>query len=166
MRFLRSLQGLASCFGICAINHLEETLAKLEDFVRSDVFKKSVGLFSIFKDRSDHEVEKIKSALILCYGFVAARAPRELLLSRVEADILRNISQYFSTKVLGIKVETKVQCGALSLLCSLLCPALSTSGLGARGWELGIFLILSPRQQAKLAQRNSVLLVFFCLFLV
>uniref|UniRef100_A0A8C3Q2H5 Maestro heat like repeat family member 1 n=1 Tax=Chrysolophus pictus TaxID=9089 RepID=A0A8C3Q2H5_CHRPC len=100
-------EGLASCFGICAINHLEETLAKLEDFVRSDVFKKSVGLFSIFKDRSDHEVEKIKSALILCYGFVAVHAPRELLLSRLEADILKNISQYFSTKVLGIKVETK-----------------------------------------------------------
>lgn len=55
------------------------------------------------QDRSDHEVEKIKSALILCYGFVAAHAPRELLLSRVEADILRNISQYFSTKV-GIGV--------------------------------------------------------------
>lgn len=36
---------------MCAINHLEETLAKLEDFVRSDVFKKSVGLFSIFKVR-------------------------------------------------------------------------------------------------------------------
>lgn len=51
MCFLRFLQGLASCFGICAINHLEETLAKLEDFVRSDVFKKSVGLFSIFKVR-------------------------------------------------------------------------------------------------------------------
>uniref|UniRef100_A0A803XNT1 Maestro heat like repeat family member 1 n=1 Tax=Meleagris gallopavo TaxID=9103 RepID=A0A803XNT1_MELGA len=97
-------EGLASCFGICAINHLEETLAKLEDFVRSDVFKKSVGLFSIFKDRSDHEVEKIKGALILCYGFVAARAPRELLLSRVEADILRNISQYFSTKDLTLKL--------------------------------------------------------------
>uniref|UniRef100_A0A8C2T7A6 Maestro heat like repeat family member 1 n=1 Tax=Coturnix japonica TaxID=93934 RepID=A0A8C2T7A6_COTJA len=97
-------EGLASCFGICAINHLEETLAKLEDFVRSDVFKKSVGLFSIFKDRSDHEVEKIKSALILCYGFVASHAPRELLLSRVEADILRNISQYFSTKDLTLKL--------------------------------------------------------------
>ncbi|NXA57418.1 MROH1 protein, partial [Nothocercus julius] len=45
-------EGLASCFGICAINHLEETLAKLEDFVRSDIFKKSVGLFSIFKVRA------------------------------------------------------------------------------------------------------------------
>lgn len=52
MCFLCLLQGLASCFGICAINHLEETLAKLEDFVRSDVFKKSVGLFSIFKVRA------------------------------------------------------------------------------------------------------------------
>uniref|UniRef100_A0A663N6J6 Maestro heat like repeat family member 1 n=1 Tax=Athene cunicularia TaxID=194338 RepID=A0A663N6J6_ATHCN len=100
-------EGLASCFGICAINHLEETLAKLEDFVRSDVFKKSVGLFSIFKDRSDNEVEKIKSTLILCYGYVAVYAPKELVLSRIEADILKNIFQYFNTKVLGIKVETK-----------------------------------------------------------
>ncbi|XP_064010558.1 maestro heat-like repeat-containing protein family member 1 isoform X2 [Pogoniulus pusillus] len=100
-------EGLASCFGICAINHLEETLAKLEEFVRSDVFKKSVGLFSIFKDRSDGDVERIKSSLILCYGYVAACAPKELLLPRVEADILKNIFQYFNTKVLGIKVETK-----------------------------------------------------------
>uniref|UniRef100_A0A8B9RRX3 Maestro heat-like repeat family member 1 n=1 Tax=Accipiter nisus TaxID=211598 RepID=A0A8B9RRX3_9AVES len=107
MCFRCFLQGLASCFGICAINHLEETLAKLEDFVRSDVFKKSVGLFSIFKDRSDNEVEKVKSTLILCYGYVAMYAPKELVLSRIEADILKNIFQYFNTKVLGIKVETK-----------------------------------------------------------
>ncbi|KAK2512477.1 hypothetical protein Q9233_016229 [Columba guinea] len=100
-------EGLASCFGICAINHLEETLAKLEDFVKSDVFKKSVGLFSIFKDRSDNEVEKIKSTLILCYGYVAMYAPKELVLARIETDILKNIFQYFNTKVLGIKVETK-----------------------------------------------------------
>ncbi|KAM6318671.1 maestro heat-like repeat-containing protein family member 1 [Aegotheles albertisi] len=100
-------EGLASCFGICAVQHLEETLAKLEEFVKSDVFKKSMGLFSIFKDRSDNEVEKIKSTLILCYGYVAMHAPKELVLSRIEADILKNIFQYFNTKVLGIKVETK-----------------------------------------------------------
>ncbi|KAM6088505.1 maestro heat-like repeat-containing protein family member 1 isoform 2-T2 [Chlamydotis macqueenii] len=100
-------EGLASCFGICAINHLEETLATLEDFVRSDVLKRSAGLFSIFKDRSDNEGEKIKSTLILCYGYVAAHAPKELVLARIEADILKNIFQYFNTKVLGIKVETK-----------------------------------------------------------
>ncbi|XP_067568675.1 maestro heat-like repeat-containing protein family member 1 isoform X9 [Pseudorca crassidens] len=100
-------EGLACCFGICASSHLDDTLAQLEDFVKSDVFRKSAGIFNIFKDRSENEVEKVKSALILCYGHVAARAPRELLLARVESDIFRNMSQCFSTKVLGIKVETK-----------------------------------------------------------
>ncbi|XP_051630816.1 maestro heat-like repeat-containing protein family member 1, partial [Manacus candei] len=130
-------EGLASCFGICAMNHLEETLAKLEDFVRSDVFKKSVGLFSIFKDRSDTEVEKIKSTLILCYGHVAAAAPRELILPRVEADILRNIFQYFHTKVLGIKVETKDLTLKLCLIRSLamLCQAVAR-GKGPPGFVL------------------------------
>ncbi|XP_041528605.1 maestro heat-like repeat-containing protein family member 1 isoform X3 [Microtus oregoni] len=42
-------EGLACCFGICAITHLEDTLAQLEDFVRSDVFRKSIGIFNIFK---------------------------------------------------------------------------------------------------------------------
>lgn len=44
-------------------------------------------------------MEKLKGTLILCYGHVAARAPRELVLAKVESDILRNIFQYFSTKV-------------------------------------------------------------------
>lgn len=100
-------EGLACCFGICAIAHLEDTLAQLEDFVRSDVFRKSISIFSIFKDRSEHEVDRMKSSLILCYGHVAAQAPRELLLSKVESDILRSMFQCFNTKVLGIKVETK-----------------------------------------------------------
>ncbi|PNI88751.1 MROH1 isoform 5 [Pan troglodytes] len=91
-------EGLACCFGICAISHLEDTLAQLEDFVRSEVFRKSIGILNIFKDRSENEVEKVKSALILCYGHVAARAPRELVLAKAESDILRNISQHFSTK--------------------------------------------------------------------
>lgn len=100
-------EGLACCFGICAISHLDDTLAQLEDFVRSDVFRKSIGIFNIFKDRSDNDIDKVKGTLILCYGHVAAQAPRELLLARVESDILRNMFQCFSTKVLGIKVETK-----------------------------------------------------------
>lgn len=51
------------------------------------------------QDRSENEVEKVKGTLILCYGHVAARAPRELVLARAESDILRNIFQCFSTKV-------------------------------------------------------------------
>nr|XP_055204501.1 maestro heat-like repeat-containing protein family member 1 isoform X9 [Gorilla gorilla gorilla] len=97
-------EGLACCFGICAISHLEDTLAQLEDFVRSEVFRKSIGILNIFKDRSENEVEKVKSALILCYGHVAARAPRELVLAKVESDILRNIGQHFSTKDPALKL--------------------------------------------------------------
>ncbi|XP_004618710.2 maestro heat-like repeat-containing protein family member 1 isoform X1 [Sorex araneus] len=100
-------EGLACCFGICAVSHLDDTLAQLEDFIKSDVFRKSAGIFSLFKDRSENDVERVKGALILCYGHVAALAPRELVLPKVESDILRNMFQYFNTKVLGIKVETK-----------------------------------------------------------
>uniref|UniRef100_A0A8C3Y0X7 Maestro heat like repeat family member 1 n=1 Tax=Catharus ustulatus TaxID=91951 RepID=A0A8C3Y0X7_CATUS len=78
-------EGLASCFGICARDHLEETLEKLEEFVKSDVFKKSLGLFSIFKERSEGELEKLRSGLVLCYGRVAEAAPPELLHSRLES---------------------------------------------------------------------------------
>ncbi|XP_070604565.1 LOW QUALITY PROTEIN: maestro heat-like repeat-containing protein family member 1 [Erythrolamprus reginae] len=122
-------EGLATCLGFCAITHLDEVLAKLEDFVKSDVFKKSAGLFSIFKDRSDHEVEKVKSTLILCYGYVAKQAPRELVLARLDADILRNVFFYFNTKVLGIKVETKDATLKLCLIRSvcLICQAVCHS---------------------------------------
>ncbi|XP_043735506.1 maestro heat-like repeat-containing protein family member 1 isoform X4 [Cervus elaphus] len=94
----REREGLACCFGICATSHLDDTLAQLEDFVKSDVLRKSAGIFNIFKDRSESEADKVRSALILCYGHVAARAPCELLLARVEADVFRNMSQCFSTK--------------------------------------------------------------------
>lgn len=122
-------EGLACCCGICATAHLEDTLAQLEDFVRSDVFRKSMGIFSIFKDRSEHEVERMKSSLILCYGHVAAQAPRELMLAKVESDILRCMFQCFSTKVLGIKVETKDPALKLCLVQSLcmVCQAMCSS---------------------------------------
>uniref|UniRef100_A0A8C6V8B5 Maestro heat like repeat family member 1 n=1 Tax=Naja naja TaxID=35670 RepID=A0A8C6V8B5_NAJNA len=112
-------EGLAACLGFCAVTHLDEVLAQLEDFVKSDIFKKSAGLFSIFKDRNDHEVEKVKGALILCYGYVAKQGPGELVLARLEADILRNVFFYFNTKVLGIKVETKDATLKLCLIRSI-----------------------------------------------
>lgn len=33
------------------MSHLDDTLAQLEDFIKSDVFRKSVGIFSLFKVR-------------------------------------------------------------------------------------------------------------------
>ncbi|XP_062987322.1 maestro heat-like repeat-containing protein family member 1 isoform X2 [Elgaria multicarinata webbii] len=113
-------EGLASCLGLCAVNHLDETLGKLEEFVKSDVFKKSAGLFSIFKDRSDNEVEKVKSTLILCYGYVAKHAPKELVLARIDADFLRNIFLYFNTKDLTLKL-CLIQ--SVCMICQAICSS-------------------------------------------
>ncbi|XP_016072097.1 PREDICTED: maestro heat-like repeat-containing protein family member 1 isoform X3 [Miniopterus natalensis] len=113
-------EGLACCFGICAISHMDDTLAQLEDFVRSDVFRKSIGIFNIFKDRSDNDIEKVKGTLILCYGHVAAQAPRELVLARAEPDILRNMFQCFSTKDPALQL-CLVQ--SVCMVCQALCSS-------------------------------------------
>ncbi|XP_060936840.1 maestro heat-like repeat-containing protein family member 1 isoform X1 [Limanda limanda] len=112
-------EGVAMGVGLCANSHLEGTLAKLDEFGKSDAFKKSPSIFNLLKDRNDVEVEKVKSTLILCYGQVALNAPPEKILNRIDQDILRCISKHFKTKVLGIKVETKDLTMKLSLIQSV-----------------------------------------------
>uniref|UniRef100_A0A8U7NY87 Maestro heat like repeat family member 1 n=1 Tax=Corvus moneduloides TaxID=1196302 RepID=A0A8U7NY87_CORMO len=132
-------EGLASCFGICARDHLEETLEKLEEFLKSDVFKKSLGLFSIFKDRSEAEPEKLRSGLVLCYGRVAEAAPPELLRSRLESPILENLLQLGHTKVSPARLRhgSGTAPGFLGLARhgSGIAPGL----LGLELWEFGEF---------------------------
>uniref|UniRef100_A0A8C5DBZ2 Maestro heat-like repeat family member 1 n=1 Tax=Gouania willdenowi TaxID=441366 RepID=A0A8C5DBZ2_GOUWI len=96
-------QGVAMGIGLCANSHLEGTLAKLEEFGKSEVFKKSPSIFNLLKERNDVEVEKVKSTLILSYGQVAFNAPPEKLLNRIDQDILRSISKHFNTKVLKLQ---------------------------------------------------------------
>ncbi|XP_058503899.1 maestro heat-like repeat-containing protein family member 1 isoform X3 [Solea solea] len=112
-------EGVALGVGLCANSHLEGTLAKLDEFGKSDAFKKSPSIFNLLKERNDVEVEKVKSTLILCYGQVALNAPPEKILNRIDQDILRCISKHFNTKVLGIKVETKDLTMKLSLIQSV-----------------------------------------------
>ncbi|XP_055780684.1 maestro heat-like repeat-containing protein family member 1 isoform X1 [Salvelinus fontinalis] len=120
--------GVAMGIGLCASSHLDATLAKLDDFGKSDAFKKASGIFSLLKDKNDLDVEKMKSTLILCYGYVALQAPEDQILSRIDSDILRSISKHFNTKVLGIKIETKDLTMKLSLIQSvgLIAKAIST----------------------------------------
>uniref|UniRef100_A0AAZ3SRU2 Maestro heat-like repeat-containing protein family member 1 n=1 Tax=Oncorhynchus tshawytscha TaxID=74940 RepID=A0AAZ3SRU2_ONCTS len=75
---LNDPRGVAMGIGLCASSHLDATLAKLDDFGKSDAFKKASGIFSLLKNDSD--VEKMKSTLILCYGYVALRAPEDQIL--------------------------------------------------------------------------------------
>uniref|UniRef100_A0A3B4BDL5 Uncharacterized protein n=1 Tax=Periophthalmus magnuspinnatus TaxID=409849 RepID=A0A3B4BDL5_9GOBI len=112
-------EGVAMGVGLCANSHLEGTLAKLEEFGKSEAFKKSPSIFNLLKERNEVEVEKVKSTLILCYGQVALHAPPEKILNRIDQDILRNINKHFNTKVLGIKVETKDMTMKLSLIQSV-----------------------------------------------
>nr|XP_057909847.1 maestro heat-like repeat-containing protein family member 1 isoform X2 [Doryrhamphus excisus] len=112
-------EGVALGVGRCANSHLDGTLAKLEEFGKSDAFKKSPSIFNLLKERNDVETEKVKSTLILCYGHVAVNAPSEKILDRIDQDILRCISKHFNTKVLGIKVETKDLTMKLSLIQSI-----------------------------------------------
>ncbi|XP_076846747.1 maestro heat-like repeat-containing protein family member 1 isoform X2 [Brachyhypopomus gauderio] len=97
--------GVATGVGLCARTHLDDTLAKLEDFGKSDAFKKASGIFSLLKDKNDVDVEKMKSTLILCYGHVALHAPDGQLLTRLDSDILRSISKHFNTKDLTMKLS-------------------------------------------------------------
>uniref|UniRef100_A0A6Q2XT46 Maestro heat-like repeat family member 1 n=1 Tax=Esox lucius TaxID=8010 RepID=A0A6Q2XT46_ESOLU len=96
-------RGVAVGIGLCARSHLEATLAKLDDFGKSDAFKKASGIFGLLKN--DVDIEKMKSTLILCYGYVALYAPDDLILSRIDSDILRNISKHFNTKDLTMKLS-------------------------------------------------------------
>uniref|UniRef100_A0A671QI30 Maestro heat-like repeat-containing protein family member 1 n=1 Tax=Sinocyclocheilus anshuiensis TaxID=1608454 RepID=A0A671QI30_9TELE len=91
--------GVAMGIGLCASSHLDGTLEKLEEFGKSDAFRKASGIFGLLKDKNEVDVEKMKSTLILCYGYVALHAPEDKLLTRIDSDILHNISKNFNTKV-------------------------------------------------------------------
>ncbi|XP_071276135.1 maestro heat-like repeat-containing protein family member 1, partial [Agelaius tricolor] len=112
-------EGLSFCFGICARSHLEETLEKLEEFGKSEALRKSQGLFSIFKDRSEAEQEKLRAALVLCYGRVAAAAPPELLRSRLEPQLLQRLLQHGHSKdpVLKLSLARSVSMIGRALAC-------------------------------------------------
>ncbi|KAK6184716.1 hypothetical protein SNE40_007128 [Patella caerulea] len=88
-------EGCAIAIGFCAASHLDAALSKLENVAKNDLAKKSGGLLGFMKDKSDVDVERIKATLMLCYGFVALYSPPTLIVSRMEATILRTISPYF-----------------------------------------------------------------------
>lgn len=84
-------------------------------------------------------MEKLKSSLILCYGHVAAQAPRELMLAKVESDILRSIFQCFNTKVGVAAVHVGPSHNARVLIYVTLCSL----GSGDKGRDQGIVYAIS-----------------------
>ncbi|XP_048380905.2 maestro heat-like repeat-containing protein family member 1 [Stegostoma tigrinum] len=109
-------EGVAIGIGFCAMTHFDKTLARLEEFVRLDALKKTISFLNSLMEKVDGDIEKMKSTLILCYGYVALYAPEDLLMPRLETGILQHVVSLSNTKVLGIRVETKDPMIKLSLI--------------------------------------------------
>ncbi|WAR11640.1 MROH1-like protein, partial [Mya arenaria] len=90
-------EGCAVCLGFCATSHLDSVLSKLETVTKTDMAQKKGGVFSFMKsEKSEVDIERIKATLMLCYGYVALFSPPTLIISRMEATILRSLTPHFA----------------------------------------------------------------------
>ena len=99
-------EGFAIGYGYIASQHLDAVLSKLEGFAKGGggggggEAKKSLGLFSTFLGGGkSSENEQLKSSIVLAYGYITQYAPIDLILSRLEANILRTLSEYVSPNI-------------------------------------------------------------------
>ncbi|KAG2465114.1 MROH1 protein, partial [Polypterus senegalus] len=166
------LQGIAAGIGLCASKHLDDTLGKLEDFGKSEAFKKASGIFGLLKDKNDVDIEKMKSTLILCYGSVTLYAPDDQILGRIEPDILRNISKNFNTKDLTMKLSLIKSIGQIAQAISI-CTQRQSYNFTRKQELLGVMMHIeswlnSPREteREKATRLTSELLDFYLANLV
>ena len=82
--------GFAQGMGLCAYTHIDLVLGRLSERVGRK--EKKVGFFAnLLKDDEGIGDELQLSTLVLSYGYVAAYAQPELLLSRIDVYILHNL---------------------------------------------------------------------------
>uniref|UniRef100_UPI00398E3EAB maestro heat-like repeat-containing protein family member 1 n=1 Tax=Pristiophorus japonicus TaxID=55135 RepID=UPI00398E3EAB len=93
---------VAAGIGDCAVTHLDTTLTTLKAFMEFN----RLCISSPFPQVDNH-IMKVKSTLILCYGQIMSRCPRDLILPRIETDILHNVLALFNTKMFGLKSKVK-----------------------------------------------------------
>ncbi|CAF0812872.1 unnamed protein product [Brachionus calyciflorus] len=100
-------EGCAISFGYASSSHLDTVLLKLETYAKNESKKSSGGLFSgLMKDSNKNgDPDQIKSTIILAYGYVTFYSPKDLIISRLEANILRSVSGYaaVTSKDLNLK---------------------------------------------------------------
>ncbi|CAM5102113.1 unnamed protein product [Natator depressus] len=102
-------QGVVSILAVCAESHLDLTLKARQEFGAAMSKVKISGFISRLKDYHHGARGKTRRTLMLTYSNVAVHAPKEQLLSRVEADITGNVLHHDRTscQVLGITVTNK-----------------------------------------------------------
>ncbi|XP_047135268.1 maestro heat-like repeat-containing protein family member 1 isoform X1 [Hydra vulgaris] len=90
-------EGCAVGVGFCAASHLDQCLMKLEEITKTQMVRKASGFMGLIKDKSEAEVEKVKSTVMLCYGYVVFYGPSGLVSARLESNILRVINPHFAS---------------------------------------------------------------------
>ncbi|CAM4604129.1 unnamed protein product [Lepidochelys kempii] len=90
-------QGVISILAVCAESHLDLTLKALQEFGAAMSKVKISGFISRLKDYHHGTRGKTRRTLMLTYSNVAVHAPKEQLLSRVEADITGNVLHHYRT---------------------------------------------------------------------
>ena len=90
-------EGCAVGVGFCAASHLDQCLNKLEEITKTEMVRKATGFMGLLKDKTEADVERIKSTVMLCYGYVVFYGPPGLVTSRLEASVLRVINPHFTT---------------------------------------------------------------------
>ncbi|XP_070589108.1 maestro heat-like repeat-containing protein family member 2B [Erythrolamprus reginae] len=93
-----------------AMGHLDLTLAILHEFgVGVHLTIKISMIINRYKDYYRGSRKYTHQTLMLTYGKVALRAPKELLLSRVEESIMKKVLYHYrsSCQVLGLSIENK-----------------------------------------------------------
>ncbi|XP_030391877.1 maestro heat-like repeat-containing protein family member 2B [Gopherus evgoodei] len=124
-------EGVISILAFSAESHLDLTLNALQEFGAAMNKVKIPEFISRLKDYHHGKRGKTRSTLMLTYSSVAVHAPKDQLLSRVEADITGNILLHYraSCQVLGITVANKDMYLKLTLIHNVMeisCAILET----------------------------------------
>lgn len=90
-------EGCAVGVGFCAASHLDQCLMKLEEVTKTQMVRKATGFMGLIKDKSEADVERIKSTVMLCYGYVVFYGPPGLVSARLESNVMRVINPHFTT---------------------------------------------------------------------
>lgn len=103
-------EGCAMAYGFCASQNLDIVLLKLEQIAKTEMVPKSSGFLGLMKDKSSGNVEKVKSTVMWCFGYVALYGPPGLIASRLETSIYRIISPHLAQpKDVGVK-QSLIHC--------------------------------------------------------
>uniref|UniRef100_UPI00398EDEB3 maestro heat-like repeat-containing protein family member 1 n=1 Tax=Pristiophorus japonicus TaxID=55135 RepID=UPI00398EDEB3 len=111
-------EGVAVGIGFCSITNFEATFSSLMD-CNLNLLKKSRSSLHVDKDQSDLEVDNAKSTLVLCSGYLAIKAPLDLLLSRTENHILSLLNEQLNQLGQRLKEESQDLTLTLSLIKSV-----------------------------------------------